>query len=95
MFIPEQKIFNFQYFQIWLFIISGMLWNINSAGFLIFLNDYIIQNTNMDKDEAALGVTIIGNIFANYSFIYIQLISKVQLMQNIVEAIKTCPVLLT
>jgi len=42
-------------------MISGLLWNSNTAGFLLLLNDYIVHNTSMGKDEAALGVTIMGN----------------------------------
>jgi len=61
----------------WLFIISGQLWNVNTAGFLLLLNDYIVHNTSMDKDEAALGVTIMGN-FIKLLYLHVQLIGNVQ-----------------
>jgi len=39
---------------------TSLLRTTNTAGFLILLNSYIIHNTDMDKDTAALGVTILG-----------------------------------
>jgi len=37
-----------------------MLWSANASGFLILVNSYIIHNTEMDANEAALGVTVTG-----------------------------------
>jgi len=52
-----------------------MLWNVNSAGFLILVNDYIVHNTSMDTEEAALGITILGNTRTHAPHTHVQYIA--------------------
>jgi len=61
---------------------NGLLWNVNSAGFLILVNDYIVQNTSMNTDEAAFGVTVIGNTIRTV-YIYASVYASVYASLNV------------
>ena len=46
--------------QVWALLISGMLWNICTTTFLILINDFVLRVTDMNNEEVALGITLLG-----------------------------------
>jgi len=45
-----------------LLIISGLFWNAANTGYIVLINDYIVNNTELNELEAALGITITGKM---------------------------------
>jgi len=50
-----------------MFLISGMFWLANDAGFFVLINDYIVQNVGLSEYEAAFGITLLGKSYT-YKF---------------------------
>ena len=46
--------------QVWALLISAMLWNICASTFLILINDFVLKVTDMNNEEVALGITLLG-----------------------------------
>ena len=47
----------------WAVLLGAFLANFNVISFFILINDYIIAKINCTAEEAALGVTVIGEPF--------------------------------
>jgi len=43
-------------------VVSGIFWNAAGSGYVVLINDYIVNNTDLTELDAALGVTIAGKI---------------------------------
>jgi len=43
-------------------VISGIFWNAAGSGYVVLINDYIVNNTDLTELEAALGITITGKM---------------------------------
>ena len=48
-----------------------MLWNANISGFLIFVNNYILESTDLSENEVAIGITIIGKVIKTFNGVYL------------------------
>ncbi|XP_067951476.1 uncharacterized protein [Watersipora subatra] len=52
----------FRSHQVWLMMLNGAFWGGSSGSFLVFTNEFIVNKLGLTEDEAALGVSIIGDV---------------------------------